>query len=408
MCSVRAVAELLTVEDALARVLAAVRPLESERLALVDATGRVLAEDARAEVDLPRFRSSAMDGFAVRAGDTPGTLRVVGQVAAGRPAARPLAPGEAMAISTGGVVPDGADAVVPIELVEDEGDAVVVPQPAPEGANVRPRGGDVNAGEIVVAAGVPLTPSRLAALASTGITTLACARRPRVSIVSTGTELRRPGEPLREGEIYESNGLMLAALLAGAGADVGSPESVEDDSTAHETALARGLEGDVLVTSGGVSVGPHDLVRDTLGRLGVEETFWGVAMRPGKPLSFGTRDRTLVFGLPGNPVSSLVGALLFLLPAVRALQGHAHPEPQFGAGTLAAPAVRRPSRDDFQRASVERTGDDVLLDPLAGQESHMIARAAAADALVHVPRGTGELAAGSRVRYLPLDGSAGA
>jgi molybdopterin molybdotransferase len=261
---------------------------------------------------------------------------------------------------------------------------------------------------VVVPAGTPLTPPRLAALASTGVTTLLCSCRPKVSIVSTGTELRQPGEALREGEIYESNGLMLAALLARSGADVRPPEHVEDDPAAHEAALGSGLECDVLVTSGGVSVGPHDLVRDTLGRLGVEEAFWGVAMRPGKPLSFGTREGTLVFGLPGNPVSSLVGALLFLLPAVRALQGQRHPEPGFGVGTLAAPAARRASRDDFQRAAVERAGDDVVLTPLAGQESHMIARAAAADALVHVPRGHGELAAGSRVRYLPLDGSVGA
>ena len=408
MCSVLAVAELLTVEDALARVLAAVRPLESEAVRLSAASGRVLSEDARAAVDLPRFASSAMDGFAVRAADTPGTLPVVGQVAAGRPAERALAAGEAMTISTGGVVPEGADAVVPIELVTQEGDTVAIAQAAPHGANVRPRGGDVVAGDVVVPAGTPLTPSRLAALASTGITALLCSRRPKVSIVSTGTELRQPGEPLREGEIYESNGLMLAALLAGSGADVRPLGHVEDDPAAHEAALARGLECDVLVTSGGVSVGPHDLVRETLTRLGVEETFWGVAMRPGKPLSFGTREGVLVFGLPGNPVSSLVGALLFLLPAIRALQGRRHPEPGFGVGTLAAPAARRASRDDFQRAAVERVGDDVVLTPLAGQESHMIARAAAADALVHVPRGDGELSAGSRVRYLPLDGSAGA
>ena len=408
MCSVPAVAELLTVEDALARVLAAVRPLESEPVALWDASGRVLAQDARAVVDLPRFASSAMDGFAVRAADTPGTLPVVGQVAAGRPAERPLRAGEAMTISTGGVVPDGADAVVPIELVREEGETVVIPQQAPEGANVRPRGGDVDAGAVVVPAGTPLTPSRLAALASTGVTALVCAPRPRIAIVSTGTELRRPGEQLREGEIYESNGLMLAALLTNAGADVRPADHVEDDPAAHEAVLARGLEGDVLVTSGGVSVGRHDLVRDTLGRLGFDEAFWGVAMRPGKPLSFGTRNGTLVFGLPGNPVSSLVGALLFLLPAVRALQGHRQPEPQFGVGTLAAPAARRSSRDDFQRAAVERTGEDVVLTPLSGQESHMIVRAAAADVLVHIPRGEGELPAGSRVRYLPLDGSAGA
>jgi molybdopterin molybdotransferase len=408
VCSVRAVAELLTVEDALARVLEHVHPLQAERVELADAGGRVLVEDARAAVDLPRFASSAMDGFALRAADTPGTLPVVARIAAGRPAGRPLEAGEAMGISTGGVVPDGADAVVPIELVRDDDATVVVPQAAPPGANVRPRGGDVREGEVVVPAGTPLTPPRLAALASAGVAQLRCGRRPRVAIVSTGTELRRPGETLRDGEIYESNGLMLAALIAGAGAVVVAPEQVADDAGSHEAALARGLEADVLVTSGGVSVGPHDLVRATLAGLGAVEVFWGVAMRPGKPLSFATRGETLVFGLPGNPVSSLVGALLFLLPALRALQGDARPEPRFGSGRLALAATRRSSRDDFQRALVERSGDDLLLRPLAGQESHMIARAAAADALVHIPRGEGELAAGAVVRYLALDGAAGA
>jgi molybdopterin molybdotransferase len=405
---VRAVAELLTVEDALARVLEHVHPLQAERVELADAGGRVLVEDARAAVDLPRFASSAMDGFALRAADTPGTLPVVARIAAGRPAGRPLEAGEAMGISTGGVVPDGADAVVPIELVRDDDGTVVIPQAAPPGANVRPRGGDVREGEVVVPAGTPLTPPRLAALASAGVAQLHCGRRPRVAIVSTGTELRRPGETLRHGEIYESNGLMLAALVAGAGAVVVAPEQVADDAGSHEAALARGLEADVLVTSGGVSVGPHDLVRATLAGLGAVEVFWGVAMRPGKPLSFATRGETLVFGLPGNPVSSLVGALLFLLPALRALQGDASPEPRFGSGRLALAATRRSSRDDFQRALVERSGDDLLLRPLAGQESHMIARAAAADALVHIPRGEGELAAGAVVRYLALDGAAGA
>jgi molybdopterin molybdotransferase len=408
VCSVRAVAELLTVEDALARVLEHVHPLAAEPVGLADAGGRVLVEDARAAVDLPRFASSAMDGFALRAADTPGTLPVVARIAAGRPVERSLAAGEAMGISTGGVVPDGADAVVPIELVREEDGTVVVPQAASPGANVRPRGGDVREGEVVVPAGTALTPPRLAALASAGVAQLRCGRRPRVAIVSTGTELRRPGETLRDGEIYESNGLMLAALAAGAGAVVVASEQVADDTGSHEAALARGLEADVLVTSGGVSVGPHDLVRGTLAVLGAVEVFWGVAMRPGKPLSFATRGETLVFGLPGNPVSSLVGALLFLLPALRALQGDVRPEPRFESGRLAVAATRRSSRDDFQRALVERSGDDLLLRPLAGQESHMIAHAAAAEALVHIPRGEGELAAGAVVRYLALDGAAGA
>ncbi len=224
-----------------------------------------------------------------------------------------------------------------------------------------------------------------------------------MAIVTTGTELRPPGEPLGEGEIYDSNGIMLAALLELAGAVVTGTDHVADDTEAHAAALAGGLEADVLVTSGGVSVGPHDLVRETLAGLGAEEVFWGVAMRPGKPVAFSVRGATLVFGLPGNPVSSLVGAMLFLLPAIRALQGLEQPEPRFRTGVLGAPAARRRGRDDFQRARIERSGDEVVLRPLDGQESHMIARAARADALVHIPRGTGEVDEGARVRYLLLD-----
>ncbi|HEX2303349.1 MAG TPA: gephyrin-like molybdotransferase Glp [Gaiella sp.] len=395
-------AGLLTVEDALAQVLARVRPLPSEPVSLDAASGRVLAEDALAAVDLPRFPSSAMDGFALRAVDTPGSLPVVARVAAGRPAPRSLAAGEAMAIATGGVVPDGADAVVPIEVVREEEGAVVVPASVAEGENIRPLGGDIRAGAPVLPAGTTVAPSGIAALASAGVAHPRCAARPRAAIVTTGTELRLPGEALADGEIYESNGVMLAALLASAGAAVAPRESVADDEASHRAALARGLEADVLVTSGGVSVGPHDLVRATLAELGAEEVFWGVAMRPGKPLSFAVRGDTLVFGLPGNPVSSLVGALLFVLPALRALQGASDPAPRFHEGLLAIPARRNAGRDDYQRARSEPSEQGTLLRPIEGQESHMIVRAAAADTLVHVPRGQGEIPAGARVRYLPL------
>ena len=403
MCSVNAVSALLTVDEALARVLAHTSPLPSETVHLDDAAGRVLAEDAVAAVDLPRFPSSAMDGFAVRSADTPGKLRIVARISAGRPAAWPLGPGEAMGIATGGVVPDGADAVVPIERVTEGAEAVVVPEHAPAGINVRPRGGDVEQGARVLAAGTILSPSRLAALAAAGIATPRCARMPRVAVLTTGTELRAPGESLRDGEIYESNGLMLAALLSAAGGLVKRHVSVADDAELHRAALERALDADVLVTSGGVSVGPHDLVRATLAELGAEEIFWGVAMRPGKPISFSARDGALVFGLPGNPVSSYVGAVLFVVPALRALQGVREPTPTFRSGVLADAVQRRASRDDYQRAIVDTMAGGVVLRPILGQESHMIVRAAAADALVHIPRGEGELAAGSTVRYLPLD-----
>jgi len=390
-------ASLLTVDEARASILGRIRPLPAETVPLGEAAGRVLAEAARSAVDLPPFPSSAMDGFAVRAADTPARLAVVARIAAGRPAPRALAPGEAMAIATGGVVPDGADAVVPIEVVTEEGAAVEVPAAEP-GAHVRPRGGDLAAGDLAVESGVLLRPAELAALAAAGVGDVSCRRRPRVSIVTTGSELRRPGETLEPGQIYESNGVMLAAAVASAGAVVESAGSVADDDDAHREALERGLEGDVLVTSGGVSVGPHDLVRRVEADLGVTEVFWRVAVKPGKPISFGVRGDTLVFGLPGNPVSSLVCFELFVRPALLALQGARDPGPDYRAGVLGASVRRNAERDEFLRARLR----DGVLEPLTGQESHMIARAAAADALVLAPRGDGQLEAGSRVSYLLL------
>ncbi|HVD12419.1 MAG TPA: gephyrin-like molybdotransferase Glp [Gaiellaceae bacterium] len=396
-------AELLTIEEAQRLVLEHVRPLQPERVALELAASRVLAEAAHAVVDLPPFPSSAMDGFAVRAADTPGTLPVVFRVAAGQPAPGALRPGESMGIATGGVVPDGADAVIPFEYVVDHDNEVEIGSAVEPGANVRPRGGDLQAGAQVVQAGAQLGPAHLGALAAAGVAEVVCGGVPRAAVLATGTELRRPGEPLGPGEVYEANGLILAAQLTSAGASVERLPAVADDEDAHREALARGLEHDVLVTSGGVSVGPHDLVRRVESELGVEEVFWRVAVKPGKPVSFGVRERTLVFGLPGNPVSSLVGFELFVRPALLALQGHAEPMPRFEPGRLTTVARRNPNRDQLVRART-RTDDAeaVELEPLAGQESHMIATAAGADALVLIPRGEGELDPGSPVRYLRL------
>jgi molybdopterin molybdotransferase len=391
-------------DEAQRLVLERVRPLPSERVPLELAAGRVLADAARAAVDLPPFPSSAMDGFAVRAEDVPGTLPVVARVAAGRPASRALAPAEAMAIATGGVVPEGADAVIPVEYVVDRDNEVQIPGAAVVGANIRPRGGDLRAGDEVVPAGTRLGPAQLGALAAAGVAEVDCGAIPRAAVVATGTELRRPGEPLGPGEVYEANGLILETQLRSAGASVERLAAVADDEDAHREAIARGLEHDVLVTSGGVSVGPHDLVRRVESELGVEEVFWRVAVKPGKPVSFGVRERTLVFGLPGNPVSSLVAFELFVRPCVLALQGAGDPLPRFEPGTLAAVVKRNPARDELVRArrNVSPDGAAVELEPVVGQDSHMIARSAAADVLVLIPRGDGELEPGSRVRYLRL------
>lgn len=394
--------ELLTYDAAQALVLDRAQPLSAEQVAVADASGRVAAEDVRALVDLPPFPSSAMDGFAVRAADLPGTLRVSGESAAGAPLAGSLSPGEAVAISTGAVVPEGADVVVPVENVVPHDNEIEVASGLESGTNVRPRGGDVGVGEVVVAHGSPLGPAHVAAAAAAGVASLACARRPRVAVVATGSELVPPGQALAQGQVYEANGAMLAAALRTAGAEVVGVETVGDDAALLRAALERGLAADVLVTSGGVSVGEHDLVREVERELGVEEVFWRVAIKPGKPLAFGVRGESLVFGLPGNPVSALVGCELFVKPALRALQGLRDPLPPLEPGRLAAPLRRSADRDQFVRARTRRDGDAVALDPVRGQESHMIARSAAADALVHVPRGNGELPAGAAVSWLRL------
>ena len=396
------VAELLSIAEAHRLILARARRLEDERVPLERAAGRVLAEPALAAVDLPPFPSSAMDGFAVCSADTrapPVSLPVTAAIAAGRPTSQPLMRGTAAAISTGGVVPEGADAVVPIELVEEGDGGIVLTQPVRPGANVRPRGGDAKAGETVLEPGVRLGAAQIAALAASGVSDVRCTKRPRVGILVTGSELRRPGEPLRPGELYESNGLLLAAALQSAGAVPAQLGVVPDDYEEHVRAMERALLGfDMLVTSGGASVGAHDLVHAVQADLRVEKIFSGVSIKPGKPVSFGVRRDHLVFNLPGNPVSVLVTFEVFVRPAVAALLGLPDPLPIYEAGRLAAPLRRNRARDEFIRA--RRDGD--LLEPLEGQESHMIVRAGRANALVLVGRGEGELAAGERTPFLPL------
>jgi molybdopterin molybdotransferase len=308
-----------------------------------------------------------------------------------------------MAISTGGAVPEGADAVVPLELVEDDGDAIELREPVAQGAHIRNRGSDISAGEAVLEPGTRLGPPQVAALAAVGVSEVQCAKRPRVGILVTGSELRQPGEQLAAGEIYESNGLLLATALQLAGAVPAQLGVIADDADEHERAMERALLGfDMLITSGGASVGPHDLVRATQAKLRVEELFWGVAVKPGKPIAFGVRRDHLVFNLPGNPVSVLVTFELFVRPAVNALLGIPDPLPEFRQGVLGAVIRRNAHRDEYVRARRRREGDTVVVDPLAGQESHMIARAGRANSLVELEAGEGEVPAGASVRYIAI------
>jgi molybdopterin molybdotransferase len=398
----RDVAELLSLEEAQRRILARVVRLPLEQVELAEAAGRFPAEPVTAQIDLPPFDASAMDGFAVRTEDTPGRLPVAERIAAGRPASRALRAGEAMGIATGAPVPDEADAVIPLEYVVDSDNEIEIGERVDAGANIRPRGGDLRAGDVVVSAGDRLGAAQLGALAAAGVTDISTTTRPRAAVLSTGSELRRPGETLAPGQIYEVNSVLLAAQLASAGAAVEQLAAVADDEHAHRAALEWGLEADVLVTSGGVSVGPHDLVRSVGAELGIEEVLWGVSVKPGKPLWFGMGGETLVFGLPGNPVSSLVCFELFVRPAVLALQGAAEPLPRFEPGRLARSVRPNAVRTELVRARSRVVDGEVELEALEGQDSHMIARAAGADALVLVPAGEAELAAGTRVSFLRL------
>jgi molybdopterin molybdotransferase len=387
--------DLISIDEARRRVLAEVRPLEAEPVELAAALGRVLAADAVGTQDLPPFDASAMDGFAVPAGEA-ATLAIDGESRAGAPASAPLEAGRACRISTGAVVPEGTHAVVPVEVTEERGGQVVVPA-SPAGDNVRRAGEDVRRGDLVLARGTELGPAELAALASLGAATVSCARRPRLAMLATGDELVEPGAPLGPGQIRNSNAYGVAAQAERAGAHVTARRAVPDDAAATREALAAALEvSDVVCVSGGVSVGPHDHVKPALAELGVEERFWGVRLQPGKPTWFGARDGTLVFGLPGNPVSAMVTFHLFARPAVRALQG-AGPEPRSATARLAAAAKRNPRRDQMVRVRLEADEGGWVARPTKAQQSHVLTSMLGADALARIPAGEGDVAAGDRV-----------
>jgi molybdopterin molybdotransferase len=394
--------KLLSIDEALELVQAHVQPLPAEEVRLDHAYGRYIAQELRAAIDLPPFTSSAMDGYAVRAQDTPGVLAVVGESSAGSPYRGQLGPGQAVAISTGAVVPEQADAVVPIEDVSGTQGQIDIAAAVARDAFVRDRGSDIERGDLILDAGTRLGSAQIGAAAAVGLASVLCRRRPTVAVLTTGTELRQPGEELAPGQIYDANGPMMRAALLTSGAGVEHIPAAADTAEAHRAALTRALEHDVVISSGGVSVGPHDLVRSVGEELGVKEVFWRIALRPGKPLAFGVRDSTLVFGLPGNPVSSLVCFELFVRPALLALQGATSVTPAWISGKLGAAVERNPTRDDLIRVRLETVDGARVLLPVHGQQSHQIAITAQADALARIPMGTGELPAGTEVACLPL------
>ncbi|NBR84683.1 MAG: molybdopterin molybdenumtransferase MoeA [Proteobacteria bacterium] len=398
---------MLTYEEALAHVLAALPPAKPEKVPVAEAAGRFLTEAVSSPLDLPPFDNSAMDGYAVRAADIatasaekPVVLRRVGQIGAGEVFAGNVGMQTCVRLFTGTPLPAGADAVVMQEDTrtdEARPDEVQILDRARPWENVRLRGEDVKAGTVVATPGTRLSAGHLNLLAAVGTASVRVAKRPCVALLATGNELRAPGKPLAPGQIYESNRAMLAALLAECGAEARVFPLVPDSLNRTCNALKRAFaECDAVVTTGGASVGQLDFVKAAFVELGGSQEFWKVAIKPGKPFVFGTLAGKFLFGLPGNPVSAYVTFLLLVRPALLRWQGAAETGLPAHPGTLAEPLVNRGDRRHFVRVRVDAAGN---VHSAGTQASHMLHSLAAANGLVDVPPET-TLAAGTNVRVL--------
>jgi len=398
---------MIPVAEARRRILGAFSVLPAEVVALPDALGRILAEDVHARLTQPPFAASAMDGYAVRAADVtqlPARLKVVGYAPAGGAYAGRLEPGQAVRIFTGGPLPEGADAIVIQENTEATGDEVLVKEGAPAGRYVRPAGLDFKLGERGLAAGKRLNDRDIGLAAAMDHAWLRVRRRPRVAVLATGDEIVLPGEARRPQQIVSSNGLALGAFLRAAGAeplDLG----IAPDNRAALQRLAAGAAGaDLLLTTGGASVGDRDLVQSALGAQGMQVDFWKIAMRPGKPVMFGRVGATPVLGLPGNPVSTLVCAAVFVRPALAVMLGESAPAAEPETALAGRDMAENDSREDYMRAQLSRDADGKLVaTPFDRQDSSMLFLLQQADCLVIRPPRAPAAARGTAVPILRLN-----
>ena len=399
---------LMPVADALSAILAGAEALPEEMVALDAAFHRILAHDVAARRTQPPQAMSAMDGYAVRASDAAdlsARLKVIGEVAAGRPFERKVLAGEAVRIFTGGVIPDGADAVIIQEDTKVDGDHIAITEAAQKGRHIRPAGVDFREGDVLLAGGRRLTDRDLSLAAGMNYPELAVRRRPKVAVLATGDELVMPGSTPGPGQIVYSNGYGLRALARAEGADVTDLGIAADTLAATTEGIRRASEAnaDILITMGGASVGDHDLVKRSLEACGVAMAFWRIAMRPGKPMMHGRLGAMRVIGLPGNPVSSYVCGFLFLVPLIRALLGRTSVHHPRETALLGADLAANDQREDYLRARLEARADgELIATPVNHQDSSLLGNLAAARALVVRPPFAPAAAKGSPCEILRL------
>ncbi len=393
---------MISVDEARSRILASLQPTATETVSIAQAWGRVLAAPVQARVTQPPADVSAMDGYALRAAD-PGPWTVIGNAPAGHPFSGEVGPGQAVRLFTGSLIPTGADAVVLQEDADRDGDRLSLREPPVSRRHIRPGGGDFRYGDTLVAAGSRIGARAVGLIAAANHPWVAVHRRPRVAILATGDEIALPGDPVAPGGIVSSNAHALAALIRSAGADPILLTIARDTADAIASVADQIGGVDLLVTTGGASVGEHDLIQSGLGARGFALDFWRIAMRPGKPLLFGRLGATPVLGLPGNPVSAFVCGVLFLLPALAVLSGLPAHAPPVTAARLATPVRANDHRADHLRAKLSCDSEGLLATPFDRQDSSLLRLLTEADGLVlrspHAP----EAPAGAAVDVIRLD-----